>query len=156
MTATGHGRRSPQRGARLAAAALIELGRLASAPIAAGARAATRNPRANVAPNPNYDDCSKSGLCKLAPPCYSASFAPQFSSGPCEQKPGASGCWGHRDNILGRYPTATRFAAARVGAALTTTARRHTVLVMGAGSRQPNGAGRSQRSRTEQTSRRPR
>ncbi len=55
--------------------------------------------------------------------------------------PGAVGCWGHRDNILGRYPTRTRFAAASADSSPTYGRRRHAVLVMGAGSQQPNGAG---------------
>ena len=57
----------------------------------------------------------------------------QGANGDCKT-PHAAGCWGHRDNILGRYPKATRFTAARAGAPPTRKAQRPTVLVMGAGS----------------------
>jgi hypothetical protein len=55
-----------------------------------------------------------------------------------------TGCWGHRDNILGSYPTKTRFVAARSGARISEVSPRRAVLVMGAGSLQPNGAGGAQ------------
>jgi len=51
------------------------------------------------------------------------------------------GCWGHRDNILGAYPTRTRFIARSSGSSLSTVSRRAAVPVMGAGSLQPNGGG---------------
>lgn len=273
--------------------ALLALALLvAGAPaLADGARASKlhgivppENPVTNIAPSPNYNDCSASGRCSAGPPCYSATFGPQFSSTSCEQaelaaidnarakegvgpvylpsdfnalsgveqllvvidlervgrglppikgivasmdtvaqagtqvagaRPGtfedpsfprgfslgarsafayrchaagggyacdrsgqpgaaiaaggevnvldadygwmyddgfggsnyacqtrgAAGCWGHRDNILGRYPTQTRFVISPWGASLSMVPRRRTTLVMGAGALQPNGAG---------------
>jgi hypothetical protein len=279
---------------RRAAPVLLALGLLAVATpqLAAGARTAgvqgivpPNNPPANVAPSPNYDDCSESGVCSLGPPCYSASFAPLFDSASCEQEevaaidnarakegvgpiylpsdfnsltadeqllviidlervgrglppfagivasldvvahagasvsgaragsyedpqfppgfrvapgtslaysckstggngyacygsgepgaaiaaggqisaldadygwmyddgpggangdcttPAAKGCWGHRDNILGRYPTRTQFAAATADTSPSHITRHRAMLVMGAGAQQPNGAG---------------
>jgi hypothetical protein len=55
--------------------------------------------------------------------------------------PRAQDCWGHRDNILGAYPTRTRFISRSSGSALATVSRRPAVPVMGAGSLQPNGGG---------------
>jgi hypothetical protein len=55
--------------------------------------------------------------------------------------PTAAGCWGHRDNILGRYPTRTRFISGAWGTTVATVTRRHALPVMGAGSLQPNGTG---------------
>jgi len=246
---------------------------------------ATENPSANVAPNPNYDGCTASGLCSEGQPCYTPDFAPAFASPDCEQEelkaidnahakegvgpmylpsdfnslsgdgprlvgsdrdrvgrglpafagivaspdsvaqkgtqvsgqpagtfedpslpapfsvgpgtvfayncrsngsgsnacegsgnPGASiaaggqisaldadygwmyndgyggsnldcetpkapGCWGHRDNILGAYPTHTRFISRSSGSSLSTVSRCPAVPVMGAGSLQPDGGG---------------
>jgi hypothetical protein len=265
---------------------------LALAPLPASAAPATQtrgivpgNPAANVVASPNYDDCSAVGLCSEGQPCYTASYAPAFSSPACEQdeleaidnararegvgpmylprgfnslsgdeqllvvidlervgrglpafagivaspdsvaqkgtqvngqpagtfedpslpapfsvgpgtafaynchangtgtntcdgsgNPGASiaaggeisaldadydwmyddgaggsnsdcqalevqGCWGHRDNILGAYPTRTRFISRSSGSSLSTVSARAAVPVMGAGSLQPNGGG---------------
>jgi hypothetical protein len=58
----------------------------------------------------------------------------------CET-PQAEGCWGHRENILGAYPTHTRFISRSSGSSLSTVSRRPALPVMGAGSLQPNGAG---------------
>ena len=55
--------------------------------------------------------------------------------------PKTAGCWGHRDNILGRYPTRTRFISGPWGTTVSTVSARHAVPVMGAASLQPNGAG---------------
>ncbi|HEX2703029.1 MAG TPA: hypothetical protein VHM72_06325 [Solirubrobacteraceae bacterium] len=55
--------------------------------------------------------------------------------------PKTAGCWGHRDNILGRYPTRTRFVSGPWGSKVSTVSARRAVPVMGAGSLQPNGAG---------------
>ena len=45
----------------------------------------------------------------------------------------ASACWGHRDNILGPYPTATRFVTSTPYSPLVTfPAPVHTTLLMGA------------------------
>ncbi|HUB75498.1 MAG TPA: hypothetical protein VL977_00510 [Solirubrobacteraceae bacterium] len=55
--------------------------------------------------------------------------------------PTASGCWGHRDNILGRYPTRSAFTSGAWGSSLAAGAKRRTTLVMGAGALQPDGAG---------------
>jgi len=55
--------------------------------------------------------------------------------------PTARGCWGHRDNILGSYPTKTRFISAQWGAPVTAVSSRRAVPVMGAGTLQPDGAG---------------
>jgi hypothetical protein len=65
---------------------------------------------------------------------------PGGSNNDCRTR-GARGCWGHRDNILGRYPTQTRFVSTAWGASLSVTARRPATLVMGAGALEPNGAG---------------
>jgi hypothetical protein len=56
----------------------------------------------------------------------------------------SKGCWGHRDNILGRYPVYSAYSSARFAAPITIAARRHTTLVMGAGALQPIGADRPQ------------
>jgi hypothetical protein len=261
---------------------------LALAPMTASAAPATQshvpaNPAANVTPNPNYDDCAANGLCGEGQPCYTANYAPAFSSPDCEAQelqaidnarakegvgpmylpsgfnslsgdeqllvvidlervdrglapfagivaapdsvaqkstqvggqpagtfedpslpapfsvgpgtafayschasgsgtntcdgsgnPGASiaaggeisaldadydwmyddgnggsnsdcqtlearGCWGHRDNILGAYPTHTRFISRTSASSLSTVSRRVAVPVMGAGSLQPDG-----------------
>jgi hypothetical protein len=53
--------------------------------------------------------------------------------------PKAASCWGHRDNILGRFPTQTRFISGPWGSTVSTVSRRHAVPVMGAGWLQPNG-----------------
>ncbi|MGD0198567.1 MAG: hypothetical protein ABSC56_11775 [Solirubrobacteraceae bacterium] len=58
--------------------------------------------------------------------------------------PGSAGCWGHRDNILGSYPTRTAFSSPRWAASISVGARRATTLAMGAGSLQPNGSGGAQ------------
>jgi hypothetical protein len=55
--------------------------------------------------------------------------------------PKTAGCWGHRDNILGHYPTATRFISGPWGSKVATVSRRKAVPVMGAGWLQPNGTG---------------
>jgi hypothetical protein len=55
--------------------------------------------------------------------------------------PQAAGCWGHRDNILGSYPTHTQFISATWGASPSTVTRRPALPVMGAGSLQPTGSG---------------
>jgi hypothetical protein len=55
--------------------------------------------------------------------------------------PNAPGCWGHRDNLLGRYPTHTRFISGPAGSPLSIVSRRPAVPVMGVGSLQPNGDG---------------
>jgi hypothetical protein len=57
------------------------------------------------------------------------------------QTPKASGCWGHRDNILGAYPTRTRFVSGHRGSGLAIVSSRPAVPVMGAGSLQPDGCG---------------
>jgi hypothetical protein len=62
------------------------------------------------------------------------------SNSDCET-PQAQGCWGHRDNILGAYPTHTRYISKTSGSPLSTVPRRTAVPVMGAGSLQPNGGG---------------
>jgi hypothetical protein len=62
------------------------------------------------------------------------------SNSDCET-PQAQSCWGHRDNILGAYPTRTRFISRSSGSSLSTVSRRVAVPVMGAGSLQPNGGG---------------
>jgi hypothetical protein len=244
-----------------------------------------RNPSANIAPDPNYNDCTASGVCTEGPPCYTSTLAAAFSSAACEQaelaaidnarakegvgtmylpgdfnslsgpeqllvvidlervarglppfvgivasldkvaqggaqvsgqpagafgdpafpagfsvghgsvfayhcnatraervscagsgNPGASiaagsnisaldadyiwmyddgyggpnfdcktpktaGCWGHRENILGRYPTRTGFVSGPWGSKVATVSARSAVPVMGSGSLQPNGAG---------------
>jgi hypothetical protein len=291
LTAGRHDRRAgrPRLPARASAALVVALAAvLLAAPQLAGAKqrgiVPPRNPPANVAPSPNYDHCSESGVCSLEPPCYSPSDAPLFNSAACEQQevaaldnarsqegvgplylpsdfnsltadeqllvvidlervgrglppfagilasldrvaqggaavsgeapgtyedpsfaqgfvvasdtalafrcktaaggyicdgtgepgdsiaaggqisaldadyswmyndgPGgangdcrtasARGCWGHRDNILGGYPTKTRFVAPAAGATIALVPRRHATLVMGAGSQQPNGTG---------------
>lgn len=58
--------------------------------------------------------------------------------------PGASGCWGHRDNILGRYPRSSAFTSASFGAPINVGPPRRATLVMGAGSLQPVKAGEPQ------------
>ena len=58
--------------------------------------------------------------------------------------PGASGCWGHRDNILGRYPRRSAFTSASFGAPINVGPARRTTLVMGAGNLQPVKAGEAQ------------
>jgi hypothetical protein len=55
--------------------------------------------------------------------------------------PQTAGCWGHRENILGRFPTQTRFISGPWGSTVSTVSRRHAVPVMGAGWLQPNGTG---------------
>jgi hypothetical protein len=55
--------------------------------------------------------------------------------------PKTAGCWGHRTNILGRYPRTTRFISGAWGTTVSTVSRRQAVPVMGAGWSQPNGAG---------------
>lgn len=62
------------------------------------------------------------------------------SNSDCET-PQAEGCWGHRDNILGAYPTRTRFISKSPGSSLSTVSTRRAVPVMGAGSLQPTGGG---------------
>ncbi len=57
------------------------------------------------------------------------------------QTPEAQGCWGHRDNILGDYPTHTRFISRTSASSLSTVSQRVAVPVMGAGSLQPDGDG---------------
>jgi hypothetical protein len=282
----------PRGGARAIAVSLLAAGLLAVTmpQLAAAAHTASgvlppNSPPANVAPNPNYDNCNEAGLCTLEPPCYSTTDRPAFTSSTCEQQelealdnarakegvgpihlpgdwnsltsddqllviidlervgrgltpfagivasldrvaqrgahvgggpagafedphlpsgfavahrtslafrcsstggggytcdgsgepgdsiaaggqisaldadyawmyddgpggangdcttPTAPGCWGHRDNILGAYPTKSRFAAATADTSPTAGPSRHAVLVMGAGSKQPNGAG---------------
>ena len=58
--------------------------------------------------------------------------------------PGSRGCWGHRDNILGRYPARSAFSSPSWGAPLQRGSVRRTTLVMGAGSLEPNGDGGTQ------------
>jgi hypothetical protein len=58
----------------------------------------------------------------------------------CET-PQAAGCWGHRDNILGPYPTRTQFTSETWGTSLSIVTRGPAVAVMGAGSLQPTGNG---------------
>jgi len=61
---------------RVSLAALV----LALAPLPAFAAPAAalrgivppRNPSANIAPQPNYDDCHRGGLCTEGPPCYTS------------------------------------------------------------------------------------
>lgn len=53
--------------------------------------------------------------------------------------PAVPACWGHRDNILGLYPTRTRFMSGTRNSALSIVSARRAVPVMGAGSLQPNG-----------------
>jgi hypothetical protein len=55
--------------------------------------------------------------------------------------PTAASCWGHRDNILGLYPTATKFISGPWGSTVSTVSRRNAVPVLGAGWLQPNGTG---------------
>jgi hypothetical protein len=55
--------------------------------------------------------------------------------------PNTAGCWGHRDNILGRYPTLTKFISGPWGSTVSTVSRRKAIPVLGAGSLQPNGTG---------------
>ena len=55
--------------------------------------------------------------------------------------PNGSGCWGHRDNILGAYPTSTRFISEPGGSLLSIVNSRPAVPVMGAGALQPDGCG---------------
>lgn len=47
--------------------------------------ASRENPGADVAPDPNYDGCTASDFCTAGPPCYTADFAPAFTSPDCEQ-----------------------------------------------------------------------
>ena len=54
----------------------------------------------------------------------------------------APGCWKHRDNILGPYPTRTRFISGPWGSSLSIVSPRAAMPVMGAGSLQPNGGAR--------------
>jgi hypothetical protein len=42
------------------------------------------NPRANLPPDPNYNDCAANG-CIEGPPCFTSDFAPAFTSPNCEQ-----------------------------------------------------------------------
>jgi hypothetical protein len=58
----------------------------------------------------------------------------------CEM-PNASGCWGHRDNILGTYPTSTQFTSKSSDSSVSVTSSRRAVPVMGAGSLQPEDGG---------------
>ena len=75
---------------RLPLAALV----LALAPLPAFAAHAAqlrgivppRNPSANIAPYPNYDDCTAAGMCTEGPPCYTSTLASAFASAACEQK----------------------------------------------------------------------
>ena len=57
------------------------------------------------------------------------------------QTPKKGGCWGHRDNILGRYPTRTRFISGPWGSTVSIVSARRAVPVMGAGWVEPNGTG---------------
>ena len=78
--------------ATAAASVLLAVTVLALTPLADFAGHTTQtpgsvsNPSANVAPNPNYDHCTASGLCGEVQPCYTASFAPAFTSAACEQE----------------------------------------------------------------------
>jgi hypothetical protein len=65
---------------------------------------------------------------------------PGGSNADC-RTPSAKGCWGHRDNILGRYPTKARFAAVDAGGEVVPTRLSRAVIVMGAGATEPNGGG---------------
>jgi hypothetical protein len=56
-------------------------------------------------------------------------------------RPHGNGCWGHRDNVLGRYPTHTRFIGRSWGSPASVVSSRRAVLVMGAGAEQPSSAG---------------
>lgn len=58
----------------------------------------------------------------------------------CET-PASQGCWSHRENILGAYPTSTQFVSSSWGSSPSIVSRRPALPVMGAGSLQPNGAG---------------
>jgi hypothetical protein len=62
--------------------------------------------------------------------------------------PNASGCWGHRDNILGHYPTKTRYVSLTADAGLVAGRERKAEIVMGAGYLQPNGGGGPQANAT--------
>ena len=55
--------------------------------------------------------------------------------------PKTAGCWGHRTNILGRYPTETRFISGPWGSKVSSVSRRKALPVLGAGWLQPNGTG---------------
>jgi hypothetical protein len=56
--------------------------------------------------------------------------------------PAAAGCWGHRDNILGPYPTSSQFVSSSYGSGLSELAAPEpTTLVMGAGAYAPPGYG---------------
>jgi hypothetical protein len=55
--------------------------------------------------------------------------------------PTAAACWGHRDNILGLYPTRTRFISGSWDSPVSIVSSRRAVPVMGAGSLQPEGGG---------------
>lgn len=56
--------------------------------------------------------------------------------------PNAPGCWKHRENILGPYPTRTQFISGPWGSSLSIVSPRAAMPVMGAGSLQPNGGPR--------------
>ena len=53
--------------------------------------------------------------------------------------PTAPACWGHRENILGLYPTRARFISGTRSSSLSIVSARRAVPVMGAGSLQPDG-----------------
>jgi hypothetical protein len=55
--------------------------------------------------------------------------------------PKAAACWGHRDDILGGYPTRTKFISGPWGSTVSTVSARRAVPVMGAGWVEPNGSG---------------
>ena len=55
--------------------------------------------------------------------------------------PKTAGCWGHRTNILGRYPTVTTFISGPWGSKVSSVSRRKALPVLGAGWLQPNGTG---------------
>jgi hypothetical protein len=53
----------------------------------------------------------------------------------------APACWSHRENILARYPTRTRFISGSWDSPVSIVSPRRAVPVMGAGSLQPDGGG---------------
>jgi hypothetical protein len=79
--------------ATTAACALLAVMVLALTPLPASAAhtaqtgsAVPANPPANVVASPNYDGCSASGVCGEVQPCYTANFAPAFTSAACERE----------------------------------------------------------------------
>ena len=79
--------------ATTAACALLAVMVLALTPLPAAAAhtaqtgsAVPANPPANVVASPNYDGCTASGVCGEVQPCYTANFAPAFTSAACERE----------------------------------------------------------------------